>query len=49
MALMQAFHFLRPAWLLALPVLWGLIVWLARRRGRDGDWARLIGIGRAHV
>ncbi len=42
MALMQHFHFLRPAWLLALPVLWGLIVWLARRRGRDGDWARLI-------
>lgn len=42
MALMQAFHFLRPAWLLALPVLWGLIVWLARRRSRDGDWARLV-------
>ncbi|ODV11516.1 MAG: hypothetical protein ABT22_09210 [Thiobacillus sp. SCN 64-317] len=42
MALMQSFHFLRPAWLLALPVFWGLAVWLARRRGRGGDWARLI-------
>jgi len=42
MALMQAFHFLRPAWLLALPLLWGLVAWLARRHNRDGDWARLI-------
>ena len=42
MALMQSLHFLRPAWLLALPVLWSLVFWLARRRGRDGDWARLI-------
>ena len=37
MALMQDFHFLRPAWLLALPLLWGLSFWLARRRGRDGE------------
>jgi Ca-activated chloride channel family protein len=42
MALMQDFHFLRPAWLLALPLLWGLIFWLARRRGRDGNWTSLI-------
>jgi len=42
MALMQSFHFLRPAWLLALPVFWGLAVWLARWRGRGGDWARFI-------
>lgn len=42
MALMQDVHFLRPAWLLALPLLWGLSFWLARRRGRDGDWTRLI-------
>lgn len=42
MALMQDVHFLRPVWLLALPLLWGLILWLARRRGRDGDWTRLI-------
>lgn len=42
MALMQDVHFLRPAWLLALPLLWGLVLWLARRRGRDGNWASLI-------
>jgi Ca-activated chloride channel family protein len=41
-AAMHAFHFLRPAWLLALPPLWGLAVWLARRRARDGNWAGLI-------
>ncbi len=40
--LMDAFHFLRPWWLLALPPLWGLAWWLARRGGGDGDWARLI-------
>ena len=42
MALMHDFHFLRPAWLLALPLLWGLVLWLARRRGQGGDWTRLI-------
>ncbi len=42
MELIQNLHFLRPLWLLALPVLWALAWWLARRRGRDGDWARLI-------
>lgn len=42
MALMQDFHFLRPAWLLALPLLWGLAFWLARRHGRDGAWAHVI-------
>jgi len=41
-ATLHAFHFLRPAWLLALPPLWGLAVRLASRRRRDGDWARLI-------
>lgn len=42
MELILSFHFLRPAWLLALLPLWGLAWWLARRRGRDGDWTRLI-------
>ncbi|QID16922.1 VWA domain-containing protein [Nitrogeniibacter mangrovi] len=37
-----AFHFLRPAWLLALPLLLGLAAWLGRRRGRDGAWRGLI-------
>ena len=40
--ILQDFHFLRPAWLLALPLLWGLSLWLARRHGRDGNWSRLI-------
>jgi Ca-activated chloride channel family protein len=36
------FHFLQPYWLLALPPLLALAVWLARRRGRDGAWQRLV-------
>lgn len=35
-------HFLRPLWLIALPLLWALVWWLARRRNRDGDWSGLI-------
>lgn len=39
---MSRFHFLHPYWLLALPPLVALAVWLARRRGRDGPWPRLL-------
>jgi Ca-activated chloride channel family protein len=39
---MSRFHFLYPYWLLALPPLVALVVWLARRRGRDGAWPRLL-------
>jgi Ca-activated chloride channel homolog len=39
---MSRFHFLYPYWLLALPPLIALAVWLARRRGRDGAWQRLL-------
>jgi Ca-activated chloride channel homolog len=39
---LHSFHFLRPAWLLALPVLWALCAWLARRRRSRGDWSGLI-------
>lgn len=42
MALSEHFHWLRPYWLLALPALWGLVWWLARRRATESDWARLI-------
>jgi Ca-activated chloride channel family protein len=35
-------HFLRPAWLLALPPLLLLALWLRRRRGRDGAWSALV-------
>ncbi|MDE2396285.1 MAG: VWA domain-containing protein [Burkholderiales bacterium] len=38
----QAFHFLRPIWLAALPPLWLAAAWLARRREREGDWAGLV-------
>jgi len=36
-AQLQAFHFLRPWCLLALPLLLGLVLWLARRHTRDQD------------
>lgn len=39
---MSHFHFLHPYWLPALPLLVALAVWLARRRGRDGAWQRLL-------
>jgi Ca-activated chloride channel family protein len=42
MEMIEHLHFLRPAWLLALPPLWGLAWWMARRRAGDGDWSRLI-------
>jgi Ca-activated chloride channel family protein len=42
MDMIRHLHVLRPAWLLALPVLWGLAGWLARRRSADGNWSRLI-------
>lgn len=42
MALIEYPHLLRPYWLLALPALWALVWWLARRRATEGDWVRLI-------
>jgi Ca-activated chloride channel family protein len=39
---MSHFHFLHPYWLLALPPLLALTIWLGRRRGRDGAWPRLL-------
>jgi len=36
------FHFLRPLWLLALPPLWALALWLRRRRSGDSGWAPVI-------
>lgn len=38
----QDFHFLRPMWLLALPVLLAIVVWLARQRARGEDWSQVI-------
>jgi Ca-activated chloride channel family protein len=39
---MHNFHFLRPLWLMALPLLWALVWWLARRHKNDGDWSSFI-------
>lgn len=39
---LQTFHFLRPQWLMALPLLWGVVYWLARRGRQNQDWSRLI-------
>ena len=41
-AALHAFHFLRQAWLAALPLLWAIVWWLAKHRARDGDWTRVI-------
>ncbi len=35
----SVFHFLRPAWLIALPCLWALAAWLARRSATAGAWS----------
>jgi Ca-activated chloride channel family protein len=39
---MSHFHLLHPYWLVALPPLLALAVWLARRRGRDGPWRQVL-------
>jgi len=39
---LSALHFLHPLWLLALPPLLLLAIWLARSRGRDGNWSRIV-------
>lgn len=36
------FHFERPAWLWALPLLLTLAVWLARRQAAAGHWSTLV-------
>jgi Ca-activated chloride channel family protein len=41
-ALVNHFHFLRPLWLTALPLLLALVWWLARRHKNDGDWTSVI-------
>lgn len=39
---MNGWHFLHPAWLALLPVLWLVAVWFARRSARQGQWARIV-------
>ena len=43
-SMINAFHFLRPLWLIALPLLWILVYWLARRHQSDGDWSSFIDV-----
>jgi len=40
--ILQTFHFLRPLWLIALPLLSLAAFWLARRNNREGDWSQII-------
>ena len=40
--LVQDFHFLRPWWLVALPLLWALVAWLARQQNQLGNAAAFI-------
>ncbi len=43
LSVIRGFHFLHPAWLLALPPLLALGAWSAKRRtAEDGTWARLV-------
>lgn len=42
MNLLNQLHFIRPFWLLLLPLLWGIVFWLMRQRHRTGQWAKLI-------
>lgn len=39
--MMADFHFLRPAWFLLLPLLFALVWWAMRARGRGGVWSRV--------
>nr|WP_295785037.1 VWA domain-containing protein [Rhodoferax sp.] len=41
-AFMQDFQLLRPWWLLALPVLWALVAWLARQHSQHGNASAFI-------
>lgn len=42
MTALHDFHFLRPFWLLALPLFWAVVYWLASRRSRGQDWSQVI-------
>jgi Ca-activated chloride channel homolog len=41
-ALIHNFHFLRPAWLLVLPLLWVVIAWAWRQHGSNSAWKNVI-------
>jgi Ca-activated chloride channel homolog len=39
---MQGFHFVHPAWLASLPVLWVIAAWLARGERLAGKWSQVV-------
>jgi len=40
--MLAEFHFLRPEWLIALPVVAVLSIWLARRQLAPGSWQKIV-------
>jgi Ca-activated chloride channel family protein len=36
------FHFIRPLWLLVLPLAWSIVYWLMRKPNQQGNWTTLI-------
>jgi Ca-activated chloride channel family protein len=39
---LRSFHFLHPAWLALLPLLWGFAVWRLLRSRREGGWSKVM-------
>jgi Ca-activated chloride channel family protein len=39
---LRSFHFLHPAWLALLPLLWGLVAWQLLRSRREGSWSKVM-------
>jgi len=39
---LRSFHFLHPAWLALLPLLWGFAAWQLLRSRREGSWSNVM-------
>jgi Ca-activated chloride channel family protein len=39
---LRSFHFLHPAWLALLPLLWGFAAWQLLRSRREGGWSKVL-------
>jgi Ca-activated chloride channel family protein len=39
---LRSFHFLHPAWLALLPLLWGFAAWQLLRSRREGGWSKVM-------
>jgi Ca-activated chloride channel family protein len=42
LTMLHSFHFLHPAWLAILPVLWGFAAWHLLRSRKEGGWSRVM-------